>query len=106
MCFVKYLTVAFSVGLPVQIKNPVPANQARFPDFRVMEVVNIFALKAATCAVIVGHFLRIYELFIDRSFSASMSPFAAKCKVINVFQFLPRNNGRGGLRSGLAQSLA
>jgi len=37
MCFVKNLTVTFSVGSPVEINNRVPANQARFPQFRVSE---------------------------------------------------------------------
>jgi len=34
---VKYLAVTFSVSLPVEIKHPVPASQARFPQFRVTE---------------------------------------------------------------------
>jgi len=29
MCFVRYLTVMFSVGLPAKINNPVPASQVR-----------------------------------------------------------------------------
>jgi len=37
VCFVKYLTVMFSIDSPVEIKNPVPASQARFPQFRVIE---------------------------------------------------------------------
>jgi len=37
MCFVKHLTVAFSVGLPVEINIPVPASQVRFQQFRVIE---------------------------------------------------------------------
>jgi len=37
MCFVKYLPVTFSLGLPVEIKNPVPASQVQFPQFRVTE---------------------------------------------------------------------
>ena len=30
ICFVKYLTVTFSVGLPAKIYNPVLASQVRF----------------------------------------------------------------------------
>ena len=35
MCLIKYLTVTFSVGSIVEIENPAPASQARFPQFRV-----------------------------------------------------------------------
>jgi len=34
MCFVKYLTMTFSVGLPAKIDNPVPASLGRFQRFR------------------------------------------------------------------------
>jgi len=37
MCFVKYLTVTFTVGLPVEINNPIPASQVRFQQFRGIE---------------------------------------------------------------------
>jgi len=37
MCFVKYVTVTFSVGLPVEINNPVPASHVRFQQFCVIE---------------------------------------------------------------------
>jgi len=37
MCFVKYLTVTFLVGLPAKINNPLPASQIRFRQFRVIE---------------------------------------------------------------------
>ena len=37
MCFVKYLTVTFSFGLPAKINNPVPAIQVRFQQFLVTE---------------------------------------------------------------------
>jgi len=37
ICFVKYLTVSFSVGLPAKINNPVPASQVRFQQFRIIE---------------------------------------------------------------------
>jgi len=36
MCFVKCLTLTFSVGLPAKISNPIPASQARFQQFRVI----------------------------------------------------------------------
>jgi len=45
-------TVAFSVVLPLEIDNPVPAGQAQFPQFRVTE---LFSSKIATSALIVGH---------------------------------------------------
>jgi len=37
MCFVKFLTVTFSIGLPAKIYNPVPASQVQFSEFRVIE---------------------------------------------------------------------
>jgi len=37
MCCVKYLTMAFPVGLPAKIDNPVPVSQVRFQQFRVVE---------------------------------------------------------------------
>ena len=37
MWFMKYLTNLFSVGLPLEINNPVPASQVRFQEFRVIE---------------------------------------------------------------------
>jgi len=51
MCSVKYLSVTFSVGLPVKIDNPVTASQVRFNN---SVSSNAFASKAAPCAVIVG----------------------------------------------------
>jgi len=39
-------------GSPVEINNRVPASQVRFPQFYVL---NIFASKVKTSAVIVGH---------------------------------------------------
>jgi len=36
MCFVKYLNMTFSVGLPAKIDNPVPTSLARFQRFRVV----------------------------------------------------------------------
>jgi len=38
MCFVKYLTVTFSVGLPPNTNNPVLASQVRFQQIRVIEL--------------------------------------------------------------------
>jgi len=46
-----------------------------------------------------GHFSNDLEFFTDRTFRASFSDFR---KFINAFHFLPHNNGRGGLASGLA----
>jgi len=37
ICFVKYLTVKFSIGLPAKINNFVPASQVQFQQFRVIE---------------------------------------------------------------------
>ena len=37
MCCVKYLTMTFLVGLPVEINNPVPVSQVRFQQFRATE---------------------------------------------------------------------
>jgi len=37
MCLVKHLSVTFTVGLSMEIKNPAPASQARFPQLRVIE---------------------------------------------------------------------
>ena len=41
--------VAISVGLPVVVNNPVPANQVGFQQFR---AISAFASKAATYTVI------------------------------------------------------
>ena len=41
MCFVKYLTVTFSVGLPAKINNPVPASQVQFQQFLVIESISL-----------------------------------------------------------------
>jgi len=48
MCLVKYLPVALSVGLPVEIENP---SHARFPQ---PLSLNAFTSKAATIAMIAG----------------------------------------------------
>ena len=45
--------MAFLVVSPLEINNPVPAGQAQFPQFRVIE---LFASKVATSAVIVRHY--------------------------------------------------
>jgi len=46
MCFVKHLTLTFSVGMPAKINYPVPASQqVRFQPLRVIE---LFASKVAT----------------------------------------------------------
>jgi len=37
MCCATYLTMTFPYGLPAKINNPVPASQARFEQFRVIE---------------------------------------------------------------------
>jgi len=58
------LTVAFSVGSPLEIDNPVPAGQAQFPQFRVVE---LFASKVETSAAIVGHSSSDLQFFIGRN---------------------------------------
>jgi len=52
--------VAFSVCLLAKIHNPIPASQEPFQQFRVVE---LFALKAATRAVIEGHSSNDFEIF-------------------------------------------
>jgi len=52
MCFFKYF-----------INNLVPSSQAQFPQFCVIE---LFASKEATSAVIVGHSCNDFRFFIDR----------------------------------------
>jgi len=98
MCFVKYLAVRFSAGLPAKTNNPFPVSQAqvRFQQFRAIE---LFASKAATSAVIVKHFSNYSEFFIDSTFRASISSVSVLSKFINDF---PCNSGREGLTSGLA----
>jgi len=56
--------VAFLVGSPLEINNPAPAGQAQFPQFHVIE---LFALKVATSAVIVGHSSNDFRFFIGRT---------------------------------------
>jgi len=61
MCLVKHLTVMFYVRSLVEIRNPVPASQAQFPQFR---VINAFASQAVTNAVIAGHSTKDLAFFI------------------------------------------
>ena len=56
--------MAFLVGSPLDINNPVPAGQAQFPQSRVIER---FASKVATSAAIVGHSSNDLQFFIDRT---------------------------------------
>jgi len=37
MYFAKYVTETFSVGLPVEIKNPISASHGQLQQFRVIE---------------------------------------------------------------------
>jgi len=53
-------TMEFLVGSPLEIDNPVPAGQSQFPQFRVIE---IFASKVSTDAVIMGHSRVIHRIF-------------------------------------------
>jgi len=43
-------TVAFSVGSPLEINNPVPVGQAQFPQFHSIE---LFASNVATSTVVI-----------------------------------------------------
>jgi len=52
--------LAFSIGSPLEIYNPVPAGQAQFPHIRVIE---LFASNLATSAVIVGHSSNDFRFF-------------------------------------------
>jgi len=51
----------FYVRSLVEIRNPVPASQAQFPQFR---VINAFASQAVTNAVIAGHSTKDLAFFI------------------------------------------
>jgi len=73
-------------------KNPDPARQLRFQQFRVIER---FCVKGSPSAVIVGHSSNDLEIFIERSWRATILQFSALRKLINTFPFLPRNSGRG-----------
>jgi len=88
--------VAISVGLPVAVNNPVPANQVGFQKFRAIER---FCVEGSNKRSDRGHSSYDLEFFTDRAFRASFSDFR---KLVNTFHFFPRNNGRGGLTSGLA----
>jgi len=85
--------VAFLVGSPLDINNPVPAGHAQFPQFRVIE---LFASKLATDAVIMGHFrVTIYNFLLIVLQSIYIVIFGFS-KLINAFPFFPRKYGEGG----------
>jgi len=44
MCFVKYLIVTFSVGLPAKINNPVSGSQTRF---QLIFVIDRFSVEGS-----------------------------------------------------------
>jgi len=52
MCFDNYSSLTFLVGLLAKINHSVPASQVRFNNSMSL---NVFASKAATSAVTVGH---------------------------------------------------
>ena len=67
MCFVKYLTLTFSVGLPAKMNYLVPASQqVRFQPLRVIE--NFCVESSNLSTVIVGHSSNDLEFFIDHTF--------------------------------------
>jgi len=88
--------VAISVALPAVINNPVPASQVGFQQFR---AIQRFCVEGSNKRSDGGHSSNDLEFFTDRTFRESFSYFR---KLINAFHFFPRNNGRGGLTSGLA----
>jgi len=96
-CVLSNISIAaISVGLPVEINNPVPASQVGFQQFRATER---FCVEGSNKRSDRGHSSNDLEFFTDRTFRASFSDFR---KLINAIHFFPRNNGRGGLTSGLA----
>jgi len=64
---------------------------------------NSFVSKAATNAVIVGTPVMIQNFLLT---VLSEGHFRILANRFNAFHFFPRNNGRGGLTSGLAYGLA
>jgi len=88
--------VAISVSLPLAVNNPVPTSQVGFQQFRAIER---FSVEGSNKRSDRGHSSNDLEFFTDRSFRGSFSDFR---KLIDAFHFFPRNNGRGGLTSGLA----
>jgi len=64
--------VAFSVGFPLEINNLVPAGQAQFPQFRVIE---LFASNLAASGVIVGHSCNDFRLFLTVLKSVNIAIF-------------------------------
>ena len=78
--------VAISVGLPVAVNNPVPASQAQFQQFRVIER---FCVEGSNKRSDRGHFSNDWELFNDRTFSASFSEFR---ELVDAFHFFPSNS--------------
>jgi len=94
MCYVKYLTMTFPVGLPAKIDDPVPTSQVAY-HFNNSVSLNGFALKAATGAAIVGNSSNDLELFIDRFFTTSTSSFSTKLKLNCAFPFFLVTVGEG-----------
>jgi len=61
MCLVKYFTMAFSVGSPVEIENLVPARQAQFQHIRVIRT--LLRQRHAPNAMNMGHSCEHLEFF-------------------------------------------
>jgi len=80
---------AISVGLPVAVYNPVFASQVEFEQFRAIER---FCVEGSNKRSDRGQSSNDLYFFTNRTFKASFSDFL---KLINVFHFFPRNNGRG-----------
>jgi len=92
--------VAISVGLPVAVNNPVPANQVRFQQFR---AIQRFCVEGSNKHSDCGHSSNDLQFVTDRTFRVSFSDF---CELINAFHFFFVTMGEGGLTSGLAYGLA
>ena len=75
-------------------------------DFNNSVPLNAFASKAATNAVIVGHFGKDLEFFIDCAFRESVLPFSALPKLINALPFYPRNSGSVAFWGGLSMGMS
>jgi len=81
--------VGISVVLPVAVNNPLPASQARFQQFRVIER---FCVEGSNKLSDRGHSSSVLEFFTDRTFRASFSDFR---KLINAFNFSSQQWERG-----------
>jgi len=85
-------TVAFLVGSPLEINNPVPTSPVRFQQFRVNE---LFVSNVTTSAVIVGHSSNDIEFLLTVLYSVNVVIFGFR-KLINAFPFFPHKHWERG----------